>query len=234
MEEASLDRLEDRIGYHFNNRYLLECALTHSSFTNEQKIRSYESYERLEFLGDAVLELVSSDFLYRHYPDRREGEMTKLRSSLVCEPALAYCARDLHLEEYIRLGRGEERNGGRQNDSIISDVLEATIGAMYLDSGGIEAPQRYILEHVLSDLEGKLLFSDSKSALQELAQKQGQDVVYRLLEESGPNHRMHFRVAACLGGQELAQGEGRSKKEAEQRAAYEALRRLRSTEHACT
>lgn len=226
MEYPSIRDLEERMGYHFRNRYLLECALTHTSFTNEQKIHTLESYERLEFLGDAVLEMVSSAFLYRRYPDKREGEMTKLRSSLVCEPALAHCARELQLEEYIRLGRGEERNGGRQNDSILSDILEATIGAMYLDSGGVEEPQKYIMKYILSDPEGEAMFRDSKSSLQEYVQKNGGDVRYELLEESGPNHRMTFRVAAFVGDRELAQGEGRSKKEAEQRAAAAALKRL--------
>ena len=221
--------LEERIGYHFRNRYLLECALTHSSFANEQKIRRYEDYERLEFLGDAVLEMISSDFLYRKYPDKKEGQLTKLRASLVCEPALAYCARDLGIDHFIRLGRGEELGGGRDKDSIISDVCEALIGAMYLDSGNIEIPRAFILRFILSDLEGKLLFYDSKSILQERCQKQGKEVSYEILEESGPSHLPTYTAAVCVDAGRIATGSGRSKKAAEQDAAYRAL--LRMSEH---
>ena len=142
MIEASRKVLEEKIGYRFKDRYLLECALTHTSFANEQKIQTFRDYERIEFLGDAVLEMISSDFLFRTYPEKKEGELTKLRASLVCEPALAYCARDLSLGSFIRLGKGEEASGGREKDSIISDVMEALIGALYLDSGGIEEPRR--------------------------------------------------------------------------------------------
>jgi ribonuclease-3 len=170
-ERLSAGVLEKKIGYTFRNRYLLECALTHTSYANEQKIRTYEDYERIEFLGDAVLELVSSEFLYKTFPDRHEGEMTKLRSTLVCEPALAYCAKDLHLEDFIRFGRGEELSGGRHKDSIIADVCEAVIGAMYLDSGELEPPRQFIMQFILSDLENKQLFYDSKSTLQEMAQQ---------------------------------------------------------------
>lgn len=223
MTEQSLEILEQKIGYSFRNRYLLECALTHTSFANEQKIQTFRDYERIEFLGDAVLEMLSSEFLYRTYPDKNEGELTKLRASLVCEPALAYCARDLSLGAFIRLGRGEEASGGREKDSIISDVMEALIGAMYLDSGSIDVPKRFILEFILSDLEDKQLFYDSKSILQERAQQDGHDVRYELLEETGPGHHKCFRVAAIINGKSCGVGEGRSKKAAEQQAAYAAL-----------
>ncbi|MDO4285324.1 MAG: ribonuclease III [Eubacteriales bacterium] len=223
MEQKSIEILEERIGYRFGDRNLLQCALTHTSYANEQKIRRTQDYERLEFLGDAILEMVTSAVLYRTYPDRREGELTKLRSTLVCEPALAYCARDIGLEEYLRLGRGEEACGGRQKDSIISDVMEAVIGAMYLDSGGIEEPQRFILAHILSDLENKQLFYDAKSILQEYIQRKGGEVSYEVLEESGPGHCRHFRVAVVVNGKSAAVGEGRSKKAAEQQAAYQEL-----------
>lgn len=216
--------LEDRIGYHFHNRYLLQCALTHTSFAHEQKIHTYDDYERLEFLGDAVLEMVSSAFLYRTYPDMREGQMTKLRSSLVCEPALAYCARDLRLEDFIRLGKGEEQCGGRGKDSIISDVCESVIGAMYLDSGSVTEPEKFIMKFILSDLEGKLLFYDAKSILQEKAQEQGASVRYELLDEQGPGHSKTFHVAVYLDDRRLAEGTGKSKKHAEQQAAYAALK----------
>ena len=134
-----LRQLEERIGYCFQDKGLLRQALTHSSYTNEQKINKFPDYERLEFLGDAVLELVSSDHIFRENPEMSEGELTKFRSSIVCEPALAFCARQIGLEEFILLGRGEELTGGRKRDSIVSDVMEATIGAIYLDSGIEEA-----------------------------------------------------------------------------------------------
>ena len=134
MLEERLTQLEEKIQYHFKSRRLLRQALTHSSYANEQRINKSEDYERLEFLGDAVLELVSSDYLFREEKDMPEGQLTKRRSSIVCEPALAFCARDIALEQYILLGKGEETTGGRGRDSIVSDVMEAVIGAIYLDS----------------------------------------------------------------------------------------------------
>lgn len=222
-EVSGTNELEDRIGYHFHNRYLLECALTHTSYANEQKIRRYQDYERLEFLGDAVLEMISSDFLFNRYPEKHEGELTKIRASLVCEPALAYCARDFDLEKYIRLGKGEEASGGRGKDSITSDVCEAVIGAMYLDSGSIAAPREFILRFILSDLEGKLLFYDAKSILQERCQKKGSEVSYRIVDESGPDHDRVYTVAVLVDAREVNRGKGRSKKAAEQDAAYRTL-----------
>ena len=139
MLEERLTQLEEKIQYHFKSRRLLRQALTHSSYANEQRINKSEDYERLEFLGDAVLELVSSDYLFREEKDMPEGQLTKRRSSIVCEPALAFCARDIALEQYILLGKGEETTGGRGRDSIVSDVMEAVIGAIYLDSGIEEA-----------------------------------------------------------------------------------------------
>lgn len=220
MRQTSLDVLEGRIGYHFRDRYLLECAVTHTSFANEQKIHTYKDYERLEFLGDAVLEMVSSAFLYKTYPEKREGEMTKIRASLVCEPALAYCARDIGLSEFIRLGKGEEACGGRHKDSIISDVMEAIIGAMYLDCGKLEPPQEFIMKYILNDIGDKQLFYDAKSILQERAQGVGKQVRYEVLEESGPEHMRHYKVGAFLDDVQVSTGEGRSKKSAEQQAAY--------------
>ncbi len=215
--------LEDRIGYHFKNTFLLECALTHTSYANEQKTHTYDDYERLEFLGDAVLEMISSAFLYNKYPDKREGEMTKIRASLVCEPALAFCARDIELENYIRLGKGEAAGGGRGKDSIVSDVMEAVIGAMYLDSEGIEEPRRFIMQYILSDLEGKLLFYDAKSILQERVQKAGKEISYQVVAEEGPSHKRKYTVALYVDGEEISRGIGRSKKAAEQDGAYKVL-----------
>ena len=217
-------KLEERIGYRFKDRYLLECALTHTSYANEQRIRKFEDYERLEFLGDAVLEMISSAFLYEKYPRMREGDLSKLRASLVCEPALAFCAREINLPDYIRLGRGEEGCGGREKDSIIADITEAIIGAMDLDSGGIEEPKRFIHRFVLADHEGMLLFVDAKSILLERSQKVGKTLHYEIVDESGPEHLPVFTAAVMDGETEIARGTGRSKKAAEQQAAYKVLK----------
>lgn len=214
--------LEEKIGYVFKEKDLLTQALTHSSFSNEQRINKYKNYERLEFLGDAVLELVSSRFFFLNYPEMSEGQMTRLRSSLVCEPALAFCARDISLENYIFLGKGEEATGGRNRDSIISDVMEALLGAIYLD-GGMEEAEKFVHKFVLSDLENKQLFYDSKTILQEKVQHSGKTLVYVLIEESGPDHDKQFTVEARIDGEAFSQGKGRTKKAAEQKAAYEVL-----------
>lgn len=227
LERPSLELLEDRIGYRFCNPAFLKQALTHSSFANEQKINRIGDYERLEFLGDAVLELVSSEFLFRAHPDMPEGELTKTRASMVCEPALVFCAGDLDLKAFILLGRGEEATGGRSRDSIISDVLEAVIGAIYLD-GGMEPAKAFISRFILSDLEDKRLFFDSKSSLQELIQgKLKKEFHYELLEESGPEHDKLFVVEVFMEDVSLGMGSGKSKKAAEQQAAYKALLFLR-------
>ena len=219
----TLQDLESRIGYQFQNIALLKQALTHSSYTNEQKINKTKNYERLEFLGDAVLELVSSEFLFKNYPDVPEGDLTKQRASMVCEPSLAFCARDLQLGQFMLFGRGEEVSGGRERDSITSDAMEALIGAIYLD-GGMEQAKAFIDRFILSDLEDKQLFYDSKSNLQELIQgKMKKKFNYELLEESGPEHNKTFRVSVCMDGKCLGTGVGRTKKAAEQQAAYRAL-----------
>lgn len=216
-------QLEQKIQYSFRNKLLIRQALTHSSCANEQKINKSEDYERLEFLGDAVLELVSSDYIYREHPDMSEGKMTKYRSSIVCEPALAFCARELGLEQYIRLGKGEEATGGRKRDSIISDVMEAVIGAIYLDSG-IDEAKEFIYRFILSDLEHKQLFYDSKTLLQEEVQKEGNGTLhYELVHEEGPEHDKTFVVKAMIDDVVVGEGTGHSKKAAEQQAAYEAL-----------
>lgn len=222
MVAGDSKELEERINYNFKNKELLKQALTHSSFTNEQKINKQKNYERLEFLGDAVLELASSKFFYLYDPDMTEGQMTKMRSSMVCEPALAYCARDIELGKYIFLGKGEEATGGRGRDSIISDVMEALIGAVYLD-GGFKEAERFILDFVLSDLESKQLFYDSKTILQERVQKNGQVLRYAILEESGPDHDKQFTVEAYIDDKAVSRGVGRTKKSAEQQAAYAVL-----------
>ena len=222
-----ISSLEDKIGYIFTDKNLINQALTHSSFANEKKIKIFGNYERLEFLGDAVLELVSSEYLFREHQNLSEGKLTRLRSSMVCEPALAYCAREIGLEKYIRLGRGEEATGGRDRDSITSDVFEAVIGAIFLDSGLKEA-KRFIEDFVMNDLEDKILFSDCKTALQELVQAgKHSDFEYVLVDEFGPDHNKTFSVEVVLDGKVVGKGEGKTKKAAEQKAAMEAIKTIR-------
>lgn len=222
-----LTKVQEIIGYQFNNPDLLKQALTHSSFANEQRINKSRDYERLEFLGDAVLELVSSEFIFKEHATMPEGKMTKLRASMVCEPALAYCAKEIDLGSYILLGKGEEATGGRNRDSITSDVMEAIIGAIYLD-GGFECAKAHIHKFVLSDLENKILFLDSKTILQEEVQKKNcGSLRYELVKETGPDHDKQFTVEALLGDTLIGQGVGHTKKAAEQQAAYQALLKMK-------
>ena len=157
---------QQKIGYQFQDEKLLTQALTHSSYANEKHMKKLSDNERLEFLGDAVLEIISSDFLYKNYPDKPEGELTKLRASIVCEPTLALCTKDIELGNYLRLGKGEDQTGGRGRKSILSDALEAVIGAIYLD-GGFANAKEFVLKYILTDIEHKQLFYDSKTILQE-------------------------------------------------------------------
>lgn len=227
LEGYSIEELEKRIGYRFKDIALLKRAITHSSYANEQKINKSGDYERLEFLGDAVLELVSSSFLFHEYQDMPEGKLTKLRSSMVCEPALAYCARDLEIGKFLLLGRGEEATGGRNRESITSDVMEAITGAIYLD-GGFEEASKFIHTFILSDLENKKLFYDAKSVLQEIIQsKNNGELHYELIGEEGPEHDKEFSVNAMLDDAIIGSGKGHTKKAAEQQAAYEAILMLK-------
>ena len=221
VEESG--KLEEKIAYRFRDGRLLRQALTNSSYANEMKINKYGDYERLEFLGDAVLEFVSSDFLYRQRKETAEGDLTKLRASMVCEPALAFCARELSLQQYILLGKGEQATGGRNRDSIVSDVMEALIGAIYLD-GGIEEASAFIHRFILSDLENKQLFYDAKTILQELVQQEGGgQLCYKIVREEGPDHDKTFEAEAYVGEERVGWGSGHSKKAAQQQAAYQAL-----------
>ena len=225
-----LENLEKTIGYCFKDKLLLKQALTHSSYANEQKIRKNKDYERLEFLGDAVLELVTSEFLFHENPQMPEGKLTKMRSSLVCEPSLAACAKVIQLGDYLLLGKGEEATGGRFRESIISDVMEALIGALYLD-GGIFTAKEFIYSFVLKDYKNRILFYDSKTVLQEMIQtKPNQILVYDLLEEKGPDHNKEFVVQAVLNGNKVGYGVGKTKKAAEQQAAYEAILLIKKME----
>ncbi|HIZ12886.1 MAG TPA: ribonuclease III [Candidatus Mediterraneibacter stercorigallinarum] len=222
-----LKELEQKIGYTFRDFSLLERAMMHSSFTNEKNLPKYKCNERLEFLGDAVLELVSSEFLFRESPKMPEGELTKTRASMVCEPSLALCARDIGLGGYLLLGKGEEATGGRLRDSVTSDAMEALIGAVYLD-GGFTSAKEFIHKFVLTDLEDKKLFYDSKTILQEMVQaKKAGIITYRLVKEEGPDHNKSFYVEVLIGDRVSGKGVGRTKKAAEQQAAYEAILSLR-------
>ena len=223
---TDLDGFQKIIQYQFNNIGLLKNALTHSSYANEKKTGNYKDNERLEFLGDAVLELTSSEFIYTGNPDMNEGKMTRLRASIVCEPTLAMCARQIHLQEYIMLGKGEDLTGGRTRDSIISDALEALIGAIYLD-GGFANAKEFIHRFVLNDLENKQLFYDSKTILQEVVQAHGLEVEYELTGEDGPEHDKKFHVIAKAGDLFVVKGTGHTKKAAQQQAAYNALLHLK-------
>ena len=225
MLEFKPEEIEKLTGYQFKDRMLLRSALSHKSYVNELKINTYPEYERLEFLGDAVLELVVSDHLYRKKGDMPEGEMTKLRAALVCESTLAECAREISLSDFILVGRGEEEQGSRFRDSIVSDVFEALIGAIYLD-GGIDAAREHIEKYVLKDMERRRLFYDAKSILQERVQKKGQSLAYRITDERGPDHRKIYTVEVLINEECAATGEGSSKKAAEQQAAYNALSKM--------
>lgn len=221
--------LEERLGYSFRNRALLETALTHSSYANENRASGIVCNERLEFLGDSVLGVTVADFLYRHFPDMPEGRMTRLRAELVCEQSLHRVALELHLGDYLRLGKGEEHNGGRKRASILSDAVEAVIAAMYLDAG-METAAGFIHRCLLDDVRAieTPTFTDYKTSLQELVQRHsGQVLSYELVGEEGPDHAKTFRVQVCLNGEPLGRGTGRTKKEAEQTAAANALEALR-------
>lgn len=227
---AATDRLlslEEKIGYTFSDIGLLQLATTHSSYANESRGKVKTNNERLEFLGDAVLEVTISDYLYRTYPQYAEGKLTKLRSSLVCEYTLALCARDIHLGGYLLLSRGEDLTGGRERDSILSDAFEALIGAIYLD-GGIEKAGQFIRKNLLQDVENKSLFYDAKTILQEMVQDQGHaKLAYRLVREEGPDHNKTFTMEALIDEKPYGQGTGRTKKAAEQIAAYQTILRLK-------
>ena len=221
---------QQKIGYQFNDEKLLTQALTHSSYANEKHMKKLSDNERLEFLGDAVLEIISSDFLYKNYTDQPEGELTKLRASLVCEPTLAICAKEIGLGDYLRLGRGEDLTGGRGRKSILSDALEAVIGAIYLD-GGFANAKEFVLKYILTDIEHKQLFYDSKTILQEIIQsRQDGELSYEILKEEGPDHNKSFEVRALVGDQEIGRGKSRTKKAAEQLAAYNGILKLKAGE----
>ena len=221
MKEKELEKV---IGYTFSNPKYLTIALSHTSYVNEVK-RGLVSNERQEFLGDAVLSIVVSDYLFKHYSHLPEGELTKLRASLVCEKSLCEFAHMIGLGQYLMLGRGEEQMGGWERPSILADAFEALIAAIYLD-GGMEHAKKFILGFVKKQVEKdkKVFFKDYKTALQEIIQQNREEqLTYVLVGESGPDHDKHFSVEVHLNSNVIGKGEGRSKKDAEQMAAKEAL-----------
>jgi len=214
----------NKIGHQYKDASLLENAVTHSSYANESK-RTIQSNERLEFLGDAVLSIVVSDYLYEHYANMPEGELTKLRAKLVCEKSLAHFATLLGLDEHLLLGKGEENTGGRSRPSIKADAFEALIASLYLDDG-LDLARAFIMRFILPELEhvGDLAFRDYKTQLQEIVQQNKEELLsYVLVKESGPDHDKRFQVEVHLNSNVIGKGGGRSKKEAEQQAAREAL-----------
>jgi ribonuclease-3 len=219
--------LEKAIGYRFQNITLLQNALTHSSYANERWHDSLMSNERLEFLGDSVLGMVVAEYLYTHFPDRPEGELTRMRADMVCERALAVVANRLHLGEYMLLGRGEEQGGGRSRDSILADAMESVIAASFID-GGMDAAKGIIDRFILCDVPvTRLHNADYKTMLQEqIQQKKNQQLTYTLVGESGPDHDKRFTVAVTLNGEQVGEGTGSSKKRAEQDAARAAMKNL--------
>lgn len=222
--------IEKNIQYEFNDKMLIKQAMSHSSFINEMKLKGMESYERLEFLGDAVLELISSEYLYEHYADMPEGKLTKLRASIVCEYTLSSVSKMLHFGDYVLLSRGEEQTGGRMRSSILCDLFESVLGAVYLD-GGMDAAKKYVYTFLMTDLENKQLFYDAKTTLQEMVQKDGKGIVtYELLQEKGPDHNKTFVTEALVDGIRIAKGEGTSKKNAQQMAAYKAILKIKESQ----
>lgn len=219
-----MESLEKRIDYKFKNRDLLMEALTHSSFANE-KHHKYKCNERLEFLGDAVLSIISAHFLFKHYPDMPEGELTKIRASLVCTESLSAFAREIHLGEYIFLGKGEALSGGADRSSILENAFEALIAAIYLD-GGMENAEKFVLKFLTANVEShRATTSDYKSTLQEVIQQNpDQTITYVLVGESGPDHDKVFEAEVHLNSNVIGRGKGKSKKSAEQEAAKEALK----------
>ncbi len=219
--------LEAAIGYRFHNISLLQNALTHSSYANERWHNSLLSNERLEFLGDSILGMLVAEYLYRNFPDRPEGELTRMRADMVCEKTLAAVANSIHLGDHLLLGHGEEQGGGRTRDSILADAVESVIAASFLD-GGMEAALQFIRRFILVQVPvTKLHNADYKTQLQELVQqKRNQVLSYQLVGESGPDHDKHFDVEVTLNGAVVGSGQGSSKKRAEQDAARNAIAAL--------
>lgn len=220
------DELEKQIGYIFKDKSHLDIAFTHKSYANELMIKGRESYERYEFLGDAILEYLVSRYLFNEYKDKAEGELTKLRASLVCEFTLSKISRELSLGKYGFFSKGERQSGGSNRDSILCDMFESLLGAIYLD-GGLDEADKFVKAFLLTDIEHKKLFYDSKTRLQEYAQKNSISITYHPLREEGPEHDKTFFVEVLVGDRIKAEGKGHSRKTAEQTAAFNALKEIK-------
>ena len=225
VSENRINELEAKLGYCFKDKNLIILALSHSSYINELTNKNRQCNERIEFLGDAILEMVSSEYLYKNRPNDKEGVLSKQRAALVCEKALATAARSIDLGEFLLLGKGEAANGGANRDSILADAFEAVIGAIYLD-GGYEVVSAFIIKRVLESGNG--IFIDYKSRFQEIVQgRSNAKIVYELVGETGPEHDRKFEVTVSINGMVLGHGIGHNKKSAEQNAAMEAIVRTR-------
>ncbi|MFY9214925.1 MAG: ribonuclease III [Tissierellaceae bacterium] len=229
-KRPNLHDLESNLGYKFKDLGLLNLAITHSSYSNENKMDIVQSNERLEFLGDAILNLIVSQYLYHKYPKHPEGELTKIRAKVVCESSLAYAAQKISLGDFLLLGKGEEATGGRERESILADAAEAIVGALYLDSD-FKTTNEVLLRNFESDIVHAVakgnLFIDYKTELQEVIQKNGKaKMEYVVTKEEGPDHNKKFYIDVVVNNETIGMGRGRSKKEAEQLAAKEALIRL--------
>ena len=232
--EDKLQKLQDTIGYRFTDPKKLKQALSHSSFVNEHRRTDLKDNERLEFLGDSVLGLIVSTYMFEHFPHFDEGRMTKLRAQVVCEASLYQCAKRIGLGDYLRMGNGELSSGGNKRPSILADAFEAVLGAYYLDQG-FAAAQQYLLglleEEINAVCNGQLVMGDYKSMLQERLQHEAQyEIVYEMLDFEGPEHNRIFTSGVFINGMEYGSGKGRTKKESEQQAAREALERLKKEE----
>lgn len=219
--------IEEKIGYTFQNKELLKKALTHTSYAYENNI---ESNEKLEFLGDSILEFISSKYLYNNYPELKEGEMTKVRATVVCEKSLYEVAKMHDFSDFLYLGKSEKKMGGKERPAILADSVEAVIAAIYLD-GGIEEAEKFIIESLKEDIEIATKHvgdKDYKTVLQEKLQEHGDvKIEYELIKEEGPDHNKSFEVQVSCNGRILAKGQGRSKKEAQMKAAQKALEKLK-------
>lgn len=222
-----LEMFQEKLGYHYTSHGLLEEALTHSSYVNEHRGQQMKDNERLEFLGDAILDLIISEYLFKKYPDMPEGDLSKIRASIVCEGSLAKVAKKIDLGSYILLGKGEEMTGGRERASIMADAFEAVTGSLFLD-GGFDEAKAFLTQTLVADVELtehiETLYTDYKTLLQEVFQKTSPlPIHYEVVAEEGPDHDKHFSVEVYHGKKCLGQGIGKSKKEAEQDAAKKAL-----------
>lgn len=229
--KPNLEDLEKSLNYSFSNKDLLKTALTHSSYANENKMKVIENNERMEFLGDSIISLIVSQYLYKKYPNYPEGDLTKIRAMVVCESSLSYAARKINLGDYILLGKGEDITGGRDRDSILADTIESIAGAIYIDSD-FKSINNILLKKfedniVYAAAKGNL-FMDYKTELQELLQKEkNSEIEYRVYKEKGPDHNKVFFIKVLFNGNKIGKGNGKNKKEAEQMAAKDALAEMR-------